>query len=157
MGFIDAHESTGEVVKYLDEPLTNFLKNWNEKGFLDNTMIFFVSDHGNNMGEFYKLISDDFEMEKTLGTLFIMIPKIENKEEEDKIIDGLYYNMQKLITPYDLFDTMVHMAYYGNETAINEEKGDNGQSLFTRINGGDRNCRKYKKDMKTECCRCTDF
>ena len=65
MGFIDAHESTGEVVKYLDEPLTNFLKNWNEKGFLDNTMIFFVSDHGNNMGEFYKLISDDFEMEKT--------------------------------------------------------------------------------------------
>lgn len=157
MGFIDAHESTGEVVKYLDEPLTDFLKRWNEKGFLDDTMIFFVSDHGNNMGEFYKLISDDFETEKTLGTLFIIIPSNENKEVDNNIRDGLYYNSQKLITPYDLYDTMVHVAYYNNETAFNEEKGDNGQSLFKKINGIERNCRKYKKDMKTECCRCTDF
>ena len=36
-------------------------------------------------------------------------------------------------------------------------KHDPKYANFKKINGIERNCRKYKKDMKTECCRCTDF
>lgn len=157
MGFIDAHEPTGEVVKYLDKPLANFLKTWEEKGYLDDTAIIFISDHGNNMGEFYKLMSNDFEVERTLGTLFILLPKLKDEEKDKQIKENLLYNEQKLTTPYDIYDTLLHIAFDDNKESRNEFKSSNGQSLFDKINGKDRGCEKYRIDMKREFCRCKNF
>lgn len=157
MGFIDAHEATGEVVGYLDKPLVAFLKNWEKKGFLDDTAIFFISDHGNNMGEFYKLMSNDFETERTLGTLFILLPKLKDGKKDKQIKDNLLYNEQKLITPYDIYDTLLHIVFDDNFEARKKSRSSNGQSLFDKINGKERSCDKYRNDMKGEFCRCQKF
>lgn len=76
VAFQDAHEGTGEVVRYLDERLGEFLNSFLRKGYLDDTAVFIVSDHGNNMIGFYNIFQvEDFVMEKTLATWVIMLPK----------------------------------------------------------------------------------
>ena len=39
LGFNDGHESTFEVLQYLDEPLYNFLETFYQKGYLKNNKI----------------------------------------------------------------------------------------------------------------------
>lgn len=71
--FMDAHEGSGEVVKYLDAPLTEFLQNsidWS------NTTLILMSDHGWHMHSiFYLLELEIVQIEAMLPTLFILMPE----------------------------------------------------------------------------------
>lgn len=54
LDFIDAHEGTGEALKYLDENLATFLAEMNDNGaFGDDTAIMLFSDHGLHMNGVY--------------------------------------------------------------------------------------------------------
>jgi arylsulfatase A-like enzyme len=44
--FSEAHELTGELVQYMDDDLANLLQYFMDKGYLEDTMITLVSDHG---------------------------------------------------------------------------------------------------------------
>lgn len=46
LDFIDMHEGTGEVINYLDGPMSSFLKEIESK----DTMVMLFSDHGFHMG-----------------------------------------------------------------------------------------------------------
>ena len=75
LGFIDGHEGTMEAIKYLDNSLYNFLDFYIKNYFTNSTAIFIASDHGENMFSIHHLLnSDEFLYERTLGTLFIMLP-----------------------------------------------------------------------------------
>ena len=75
LGFIDGHEGTMEAIKYLDNSLYNFLEFYIKNYFTNSTAIFIASDHGENMFSIHHLLnSDEFLYERTLGTLFIMMP-----------------------------------------------------------------------------------
>ena len=77
LAFQEAHEGTGEVVTLLDISLEKFLNNFAINGYLDDTVIFFVSDHGNNMFGFYEMFKvEDFVMEKVLPLWIILIPNL---------------------------------------------------------------------------------
>jgi ABC-type multidrug transport system permease subunit len=146
LSFQDAHEGTGEVVRYLDEYLENFLNKLDKKGWLDKTAIFIVSDHGNNMIGFYNIFGcPDFNKEKTLASWYMLLPK-ELKDFEENV----RYNENTMVTPYDVFDTLLSL--------INEEKNypsANGESVLkNKINGNDRICKKYKLDLIDLWCRC---
>ena len=76
LSFQDAHEGTLEVVKYLDVKLAKFLEKFDRKGYLKDTAVFLVSDHGNNMVGIYNIFQfEDYVLEKTLGTWFMLLPK----------------------------------------------------------------------------------
>ena len=82
LGFIDAHERTQEVVKYLDEPLYLFLNDLFKKKLLENAVIFFVSDHGNGMYGYYRDIqADDFLFERTIAFWFMILEGYNNLGE----------------------------------------------------------------------------
>jgi predicted AlkP superfamily phosphohydrolase/phosphomutase len=53
--FMDGHEGTGEVVRYLDAPLVKMLENIN----LEDTTIIVFSDHGWHMHSIYYLLDID--------------------------------------------------------------------------------------------------
>ena len=55
LSFQDAHEGTLEVVKYLDVKFAEFLEKFDRKGYLKDTAVFLVSDHGNNMVGIYNI------------------------------------------------------------------------------------------------------
>ena len=149
MGIIDAHESTMEVVKYLDQPLFDFLEFVMNNYFNEKTAIFIASDHGNNMlGINFMLQSDDFTYEKSLGLFYIII------EQEN---ENLRYNQQRLVTAYDIHDTLLYMGKYNEKYKSRQNKG---QSLFEKVDGLNRTCDKYYNDFdgdRNVFCTCIPF
>lgn len=150
LSFQDAHEGTLEVVKYLDVKLAEFLEIFDKKGYLKDTALFFVSDHGNNMIGFYNIfLVEDYVLEKTLGTWFLLLPKKKNIDES-----YLEINQQRLVTPYDIHDTLLDMFGYHKKDNVYSRKGI---SIYNEINGLKRNCDYYSQDIIPLWCRCLDF
>ena len=150
LGFIDAHERTQEVIKYLDEPLFNFLNYLFKNKLLENTAIFFVSDHGNGMYGLYRdLQADDFLFERTLAFWFVILHNFKNEEE----IKNLEENQQTLLTPYDIFDTMSDIIF-NEENMDVHTRLDLGKSVFRKIDAKNRNCMKYTEWPLDEMCHC---
>ena len=150
LSFQDAHEGTLEVVKYLDIKLAEFLEKFDKKGYLKDTAIFFVSDHGNNMVGFYNIFqSEDYVLEKTLGTWFMLLPK--KKGIEEKFLE---INQQRMVSPYDIHDTLLDMFGYQPKDKAYSRKG---QTVYKEVNGLERNCDYYSQDIMPIWCRCFDF
>ena len=150
LGFIDAHERTQEVIKYLDEPLYLFLNNLLNKKLLEKTAIFFVSDHGNGMYGFYRDIqADDFLFERTLAFWFIILHDFNNNEQ----IDNLEENQQTFLTPYDIFDTLSDIIFDEENMKVHTRE-DLGKSIFRKIDAKSRNCMKYTEWPLDEMCHC---
>ena len=146
--FQDGHEPTGQVVKYLDEYLYDFLENLYQKKKLENTAIFLLSDHGNsyfNYVYYYIFKSDDSLIERSYASLFIILPfdkKINNKINEE-YYNNIYNNQQILISPYDIHNTLIHIAL-GNNTLNNRDLHSNyGNSLLSSFDGKSRNCKMW--------------
>ena len=152
LSFQDAHEGTLEVVKYLDVKLAEFLEKFDKKGYLKDTAVFLVSDHGNNMVGIYNIFQfEDYVLEKTLGTWFMLLPK--KKEIDEKYLE---INQQRLVSPYDIHDTLLDMFGFGYQQnyKIYSRKG---QSVYKEVNGLERNCDYYSQDIMPIWCRCFDF
>ena len=134
LSFIDAHEGTMEVIKYLDDYLFKFLTSFVDNYLNDKTAIIIASDHGQNMISLHTFMnSQDFIYERTLGSLFILLPDNDNYDPYP-----IEQNEQRFVTPYDIHDTLIDFAG-GNSN----EYSNNGQSLLKEINGLNRNCLKY--------------
>ena len=145
----DAHEGTGELIKYFDDALHNFLIQILTKYFDEKTVIIFLSDHGNSLVSGYELmLSDDKNFEKVLGFLNIFLPK---NSKYNKIME---YNEQRLVTPYDIFGTFIDILYSRGDKP---EIYFNGQTLLDKINGLERSCKNYKELRDYVYCRCFDY
>ena len=147
LAFIDGHEGTNEVSKYLDNELSDFLYFFLEKFMNEKTAILIMSDHGGNMISIHDAIgSEDYKFEKTLGLFFLILydSDLFNKT-------ALEINEQRLITPYDIHDTLIDMMN------VNMYKSDFGQSVFNEIDGMKRNCQSYDDWFHFDSCRCINF
>ena len=151
LGFIDGHEPTLEVIKYMDDSLYNFINNFINNYYNTSSAIFIVSDHGENMQQneatFEK--GEDFQFEKTTGAFFLFLS---DKVKYD--IESFKHNEQVFLTPYDIHSTLIDI--------IGEDKNrtnDKGTSLFEFIDGLKRNCDNYDEDFrnKTKYCSCINF
>ena len=149
LSFMMAHEDTGEVIKYMDEPLSKILYDFYYKGYFDDTLIVFVSDHGLHLPRLYGwLANGNFMYERAFPHLFIISGKnISNFNH------NILTNQNKLITPYDIYNTLIH-AILGNEN-YNQVKfeSDKGESLFNFIDEEVRGCNFYE-ELKNNFCKC---
>jgi len=151
LGFFDGSEKSGEVVKYMDFTLSDFLLDLiNQKKF-HNTALFIVSSTGElKMGVFNKMDSEYF-YEKNLGSFFLILQEAGiDKELINKIRD----NQQNFVTAYDIYDTILSIGYdcYDEECwAKIKNKSKNGQSVFSMINGNERNCDYYLEIEDNDC------
>lgn len=108
MSFIDGHEWTNEVVKFLDLPLVNFLKFFENKSFSnnnnDNTAIILLSDHGLHMnGPSIILKLEDVEKEKVLPFLYVLLPR---RLADSHLGKSLELNENKIIGGYDIHNIL---------------------------------------------------
>ena len=79
----EAHEPTGRVIGYLDNVFYNFFHKLYSQDFLSNTTIVIFGDHGQHLnGPFYLFHFEDFEYERTLPVLFLLIPNTNELYEE---------------------------------------------------------------------------
>ena len=156
MAFNYGHEKTGGVISKLDEVLYNFLYEFYDKGYFDNTALFIVSDHGNqNEGIFDIINKSQFEYEKKMSTFFLLLSKNKNTENFKLNLEN---NQQVFLTPYDIHDTMIDIIYGKNMLSEEAKKAysvnNKGNSVFNEINEEERICEKYKEEWSDNnfCC-----
>ena len=142
--FIDAHEITLEAIKYVDDPLLQFLEK-NEKSFIDNdTTLIFMSDHGLHMNGFgHALDLDDIITELTIPSLFVLLPR---KLADGKIGENLKKNENVLIGNYDIYNFLQDLS--GNSIYSQW-----GVSLFYDLSNLKRECSK-DLTISERYCRC---
>ena len=134
--FTDSHEASGQVVKYLDEPLYNFLNLIFDKYSDNKTAIIFLSDHGLRLpGPGKVLFLEEFEFEEELPTLFLILPENNNKYDKNIILK----NEKRFLSHYDVYHTLLDFVNI-NENEIVGIRRQFGQSLLTEINGMKRDC-----------------
>ena len=134
MTFNYGNEPTGNVIKYLDEPLYNMLWNFYNERKLRNTAVFIISEQGNKNNGLYNILgSVEFEIEKKYG-VFIMLLDWNEKFKKEQYHKNLIKNQNLFITPYDIYDTVVHIAL--------GEKYANSSSVFNAIKMEDSYCYK---------------
>jgi phosphoglycerol transferase MdoB-like AlkP superfamily enzyme len=159
MGFNDAHESTGEVIRYMDESLKNFIEYYLKNHMTEKSMIIFLSDHGNAMPDLNEfLLSQDKEIEKTLGMLFLIYPELNVKNDSLYNNTALLLNEQTLVTPYEIYATLLDNLGF-NDTYYNKEKSS---PLDKEIDKSKRTCELYYDDFKfystdMKLCRCKNI
>ena len=160
LGFLDGNEKTGEVIKYLDKYLYEFLFRLYSENYLKNSILFIVSGQGNIYNELFNDYDfEDFLIEKYIGSFFIFIDKSNIKDEYLKNIRN---NQQNMVTPYDIHKTLESIANNNFLVEANnidiklEEFNIKGKNIFNYINPKERNCQKYKQTSE-EVCRCFDF
>ena len=147
MAFMDAHEDTQEVIKYLDRPLTNFMLDFYSNGYLDDTFVMFVSDHGLHFPRVFGFLAlENYLFERSLPSLFIICGK---KIDYSNII----LNQQKMVTPYDIFNTLMQVIYGDDFEKLNVHT-TKGISLFNYIEEENRTCNYYDELKNSEHCRC---
>ena len=158
----DGHELTGQVSKYVDEPLVNFLNYIYDNNYLKNTALILASDHGLNILVLYKLLQSmdqDIEMENPL--LFFILSDKEGKSYEEQY-ENLQINQQKFITTYDVYHTLKYILNQKDEPITIkgiESKGEIfdpkvhflGTSLFHHIDPSERLCSNYIDIHKCIC------
>ena len=162
LGFFDGNEKTGEVIKYLDEYLYEFLSKLYNEDLLENTILFIVSGQGNTYSNLFNNYNyEDFLIEKYIGSLFILMD-INNLDKDEIFLINMRKNQQNMITPYDIKETLISISNNNFYNEINikqinlDEFNQKGKSLFSYINSKERNCQKYKQTTE-EVCRCSDY
>ena len=153
--FLDAHEATYQIVKFLDAPLCDYLKNLYKKKYLQESAVFIVSDHGLHFPNlFYLMLSEDTSIEKNNGLLFILLPnKSKTYINYDLIYENLRQNSEVMITPYDIYFTFLHILEDYELEIDKKYYNKTGISLFKNISGKNRNCQKYL-ELKENYCIC---
>ena len=154
LGFFDGSEKSGQVVKYMDNSLSDFLLNLINKKQFHKTALFIVSSTGElKMGVFNKIDSEYF-YEKNLGSFFIVLHRAGMKQD---IIDNLKSNQQSFVTAYDIYDSILSIAYncFEDECWKNIKNiSKNGKSVFGVIDSKKRNCYNYFSEIKQNECFC---
>jgi len=145
MIFNYGNEPTGNVLKYLDEPLFNMLTHLYNGGKLKNTAIFIVSEQGNRNDGLYNILgSSDFELEKKYG-LFIMILDWNEKFKNGNYHPNIINNQNNFVTPYDIYKTNIHIILGNNTYNIenkNKSRDNRGESVLNKLQIDERNCGK---------------
>lgn len=134
----------------MDHKISSYLKQLEDEGITEESVIVFLSDHGLRFGSARNTRAGAFE--ENLPMLNIWIPpKLRNSE----LLNNLRVNQNRLVNPYDLYHTMFDvLARSGYEkTDKNYVACANCTSLFQPISPK-RSC-KYI-GIPSEYCSCKD-
>ena len=151
---LDAHEPTGELIGYFDETLYNFLTNFNKKGYFKDTAIIIFSDHGQHLNApLHILNSNDYFIEKTLPLLILLIPNDE-KMYKNNMFEKIKSNEQTFITPFDIYNTLINLAFGNNKEQYKKNYISLGGSLLTKLNYKKRFCESFIYKFQIKRCNC---
>jgi hypothetical protein len=152
----DGHEGTLELIKYDDEYAYKFLTNLFYENLLKETVVMFLSDHGCTMPSLYHF-NDAFNFDIALPMFYILSYDNKNLSYNEQY-KYLYQNQQKLITAYDIYNTIGYLIYGDSYKKIKSKRKSHkdipknkfGESIFTQINSK-RTSSDYKS-MSIDIC-----
>ena len=127
-----SHENPN-TIGYADDDFKILLQQMKEEAFLDSTLLVVFGDHGLRFSAQRKTLQG--KLEERLPFLSITTPKWFSERYPD-LYNNLAHNSRVLTTPFDLYATIRHIISYPEyPSGI-----ITGQSLFNRIDAGNRTC-----------------
>ena len=151
-----AHEETGEVLKYLDNVIYNYLYSLFNDNLFKDSSIFLLSDHGLGIQSIY-FIFQFYKFEAELPMLYAIINDRKNISYYEQY-SNIQQNQQIFITSYDIYNTFNHLLYgdkYSNISNLTDEnptpKSSFGISLLEKIDGKYRKAKNYE-NMRHDIC-----
>ena len=154
LGLFDGSEKSGEVVKYMDNALSDFLLDLINKKKFHRTALFLVSSTGELKMGIYNKMNTEYFYEKNLGSFFLVLHRAGIEQD---IIDKIKINEQSFVTAYDIYDSLLSIGYNCYDDNCWKEiknKSKNGKSVFILIDGKKRNCNFYFSEIKDNECFC---
>jgi hypothetical protein len=115
LSIIDSHEASGEMIKYDDDKLFDFLTWYEQEEFMKDSLVMIMADHGFFMpGWIYEYFNfKDYEIEMTLPALFMLIPKSNPYYKYLNYFSRM--NEQSLLTTFDLHKCLESIVRSTNE------------------------------------------
>ena len=121
------------TIGYVDEDFKVFLQRMKEESFLNSTFLIIFGDHGLRFSKWRKTVQG--KLEERLPFLSITTPQWFSEQYPD-LYNNLVHNSRVLTTPFDVYATIRHIISYPEyPSGI-----ITGQSLFNRIDEGNRSC-----------------
>ena len=140
---IDPHEFTEEVSRIIDQQLADILRRMIDLGHLDNTLVYFYSDHGDHSNYAIKA-TQSFEIERFNPFLYLMVPAGQKPALEPNILQ----NTQRLVSHRDIFATdMAHLGFEAHPQVT-------GLSLVQRVAPETRSCDSLLVFDRQRDCKC---
>ncbi|KAK5646626.1 hypothetical protein RI129_005090 [Pyrocoelia pectoralis] len=140
-----------------DEHYANFFGDLVRNGILKNTVLLFISDHGIRWGGIRATFQG--RMEERLPFLFMVLPS-EYRENHHLAYSNLKRNARRLITPFDLHETIKDLLNpyaltqnFINSRAENRDGDVRGYSLFELI-PSNRTC--LSANIASHWCTCQE-
>ena len=151
---LEGHEPSNQVIGHLDDSLFNFLNKLYSIGLFKDTSIILFSDHGEHLNwPLYLTSSYDYLYERTLPILLLIIPN-SNLLYKNNLYEIMKNNEQIFITPFDIHDTLIHLAFGKNKIMYKKFKTSYGQSLFKKLNYKTRYCQSPLYNNNIKLCHC---
>ncbi|CAF0826861.1 unnamed protein product [Didymodactylos carnosus] len=120
---------TNNRLPYADRELHDFLVHMNTKGYLDNTMLIIMTDHGARYSQLRK--SYQGKLEERLPFMSIRMPPIFHKRYPH-LIRNLRLNSHRLTTPFDIHETFLNLFNFQDDSDY-RPKSNRSYSLFHPI------------------------
>lgn len=120
--FLEGHEGTTEVLRFLDDGLSRYLKNYSARDW-NRTALVIAADHGLHMG-FNFALSQNGAVEHKNPFLAIMLPPWFAAQHNRH--DFMTVNQQRLVTGLDLYKTLqaIRVAGLKGEIDLREKKAE---------------------------------
>ena len=99
--------------------------------------------------------SQDFLFERTLPVFFLLVPNDE-KLYKDNLFEKMRDNQQIFITPFDIYNTLIHLSSGGNKLEYKKNSVPFGSSVFFKLNYKKRYCNStmFKFLFPKRVCNC---
>lgn len=111
--------------EHFDRELKETLVEFENKGFLDNTLLILTSDHGHRLSKYY-YETDYGQIELSSPLLNMRLPK---KLRNSAFYQNAYENRNKLISIFDLYKTIRHFNYINKFNVHNNHEHYNDGRL----------------------------
>ena len=123
------HGSVNDAGK-VDPIYLKFFKNLKRNGHLNNTVVFFLSDHGMRFGSMRTTYVG--QLEERLPFLSIILPPWFH-QKYPRASKNLYMNRHRLTTPFDVYATIEHILKLSGDVTESTSFNRRSISLFKRI------------------------
>ena len=137
-------------VKEADTDLTESLRNMNERGYLDNTLLMVMSDHGARFTSVRKVLQGKYEERNPFFSVRLP-PKLIKKYPE--MYTNLKINSKRLTTPFDIHETLDDVVSFKGVAKVDGHVS-RGISLFQEV-PSDRTC--AQAEIPTHWCLCLQW